>query len=313
MALDRHPFATLAAALALCTLATPARADDDDLVAPPPSKTRPAKPAKKDKDAGKKKKAKPGAAKSGPAAAAPSDGDRDPAALGASPADAAPQLDEPVIEAPPHASSYKAGAAPAKKVYDAPKPETPPATASENKKAEPPPLPEADLGFDLLGATAPEKPAEVDPRVAQRRSMLTYHQASGLVTAAAMIGTVVLGQLNYSDRFAAGGDSSGRFELAHTLVATGTTAAFAAAGLLAVFAPVPYERKDDGLDSAMVHKICLGGATVGMATEIGLGILTVKREGYANQGPLAAVHLGVGYATAALLFAGAAFIIFLPS
>ncbi len=154
------------------------------------------------------------------------------------------------------------------------------------------------LDFDFLGDPAPV--AQVDDKlVEKRRWMLTLHQGVGFGLTALMAGTMVSGQLNYSDRFA--GPSSGRFETVHGVLAASTLAAFAAAGLLAYLAPVPLEKKAEGIDRVTLHKIGMIGATVGMVAQGVLGVATQRREGYANQGTLAVAHLAIGYATLACM------------
>lgn len=140
-------------------------------------------------------------------------------------------------------------------------------------------------------------------QVDTRRSMLQWHQGMGITTTALMAATVVLGQLSYSDRFG-GGASTGQFEIWHSTFEAATVLAFTGAGLLAILAPVPYEKKSSGVDTITVHKYSMLVATIGMATEVPLGIYTVAREGYTDQATLALVHLVLGYVTAAALGTG---------
>jgi hypothetical protein len=118
----------------------------------------------------------------------------------------------------------------------------------------------------------------------------------------------VIGQLNYSDRFA-NGPSTGRFELTHEITASATLLAFAATGLLALLAPTPIP-KEGGFDRLTVHKLAMGTAAVGMAAEVVLGLYTASREGYLNQPDFAAVHLAIGYLTFAALSLGIGVIVF---
>ena len=158
----------------------------------------------------------------------------------------------------------------------------------------------ADLGFDLLGAPAAAKvDAELEQKIGARRALLTLHQGVGFALVGAMAGTMISGQLNYLDRF--GGPSTGRYEGAHTVLAAATIGTFAATGLLAYFAPVPIARERQGIDRVAVHELGMIGATVGMVAEATLGILTAKREGFANQSSLAGAHLAIGYATFAFM------------
>ena len=181
----------------------------------------------------------------------------------------------------------------------------------EGEAREPSAAPPPGMDFDLLpekSAAGPDALA-LESKVNLRRGMLQYHQIFGIATAVLMIGTVVTGQLNYSDRFG-GGSSGGQFEIWHSGLEAATVLSFATTGLLALFAPVPFEKKSEGIDTVTVHKWSMLVATIGMASEIPLGIYTVSREGYVNQGTMALAHLIIGYITAAALTAGAAAIFF---
>ena len=168
-----------------------------------------------------------------------------------------------------------------------------------------------DLGFDLLGpdAAAP-KPVPVDEaKVKLRRKMLTWHPLLGIGLLICETATIVVGQLNYNDRFG-GGPSSGRYELPHAVLAGTTTVLFAGTGLLAALAPNPIGKDHQGVDRVLVHKIGMIAATVGMLAEIGLGIYTAHREGYLNQASYARAHLIIGYSTAAATYVGVGSIVF---
>jgi len=125
---------------------------------------------------------------------------------------------------------------------------------------------------------------------------------------AATLGTVVFGQINYSDRFA--GPSSGKYETVHSVFAYTSFTMFVATGALAIFAPSPFAKNALGLDRITIHRIGMYGAAAGMIAQIVLGILATQHEGYAAQQGLAEAHLGIGYATAALMAAGVGAIIF---
>jgi hypothetical protein len=171
--------------------------------------------------------------------------------------------------------------------------------------------PSGDMDFDLLPqhAQSNEEATEIEGKIKTRRAMLQWHQAFGITTAILMAGTVVTGQLNYSDRFGAGG-SSGQYEAWHDTLEAATVVSFATAGLLAVLTPTPFEHKSDGVDTVTVHKWSMLIATIGMGAEVPLGIWTVTREGYTNQGTLALTHLIIGYVTAAALTTGASALFF---
>jgi hypothetical protein len=170
-----------------------------------------------------------------------------------------------------------------------------------------------DLDFDLLGPEA--KPVSADAgkvdegKVALRRKLLTYHPLLGIGLLACETATVVLGQLNYTDRFG-GGPSSGRYERAHLLLAASTAVLFVGTGSLALLAPNPLGKKHQGLDRVLLHKIGMFTATAGMATEIALGIYTTRREGYLNQESFARAHLVIGYVTLVASYFGVGSIVF---
>lgn len=161
---------------------------------------------------------------------------------------------------------------------------------------------DAPLSFELLPpeARSPEELAKADALqrvIDRRRKLLELHQGFGIATAALLAATVVVGQLSYSDKF--GGGNTGKYELAHGLLEAGATASFASAGLLALFAPVPFEKGQSGLGSITIHKWAMITATAGYAAELVLGVLTVSREGHLNQQSIAEAHLVTGYVTAA--------------
>lgn len=170
----------------------------------------------------------------------------------------------------------------------------------------------ADLNFDLLDEgkkpDAGPSPEELKRRAAIergariRRPMLTAHQALGFATLAALTATVVIGHLNYYDKYQSG-DFSGRYSLAHEGLGIGTSILFGATGLLAVFAPNPYP-KPIRLDTALIHKISMILATAGMVTQVILGPVTANRVGRLDQGSLALAHVVTGYATWAFMATG---------
>jgi hypothetical protein len=193
----------------------------------------------------------------------------------------------------------------AQSVQPAAPPEQP---APQPPPAEPPPAPEASLDFNLLGDAKPG--LLVDENASRRRrTLLQLHQAAGLGLFAIALGNTVVGQLNYSDRFA-NGPSTGRYELAHQITAYTTVGAFAATGLLALFAPTPLPKESGSWDRISWHKLAVGAATAGIAAEAVLGIWTARREGFQNQSDLAAVHLAIGYFTFAAISLGVGVIVF---
>ena len=172
---------------------------------------------------------------------------------------------------------------------------------------EAPPAKPAD-DFDLL---PPEKPPDaaalarqdaLSGSLSRRRKLLELHQIGGLTTLVAMAGTVILGQLNYADKYGGGGDT-GRFRTAHQIFAYSTAGVFAATGLFALLAPSPFE-KPLRLDTATLHKTAMIVATAGMVTQIVLGIASSRAEGRLAQRDWALAHQIVGYTTFAATAAG---------
>lgn len=194
---------------------------------------------------------------------------------------------------------------------DAPRPQL--LLAQRQKQHPPRPPPKAGAkpppdDFDLLPKEAVPDPAalarqqELERKLTQRRAMLGYHQLGGLVTLAGLTGTVVLGQLNYLDKYGGHGDK-GTYRLWHRWTAISTTAVFAGTASLALFAPVPLEKKPR-LDTATLHKIAMAVASAGMVTQIVLGFVTASKEGQVVQRDFALAHQIVGYTTLAAALTG---------
>src|SRR5205807_6399750 len=99
-----------------------------------------------------------------------------------------------------------------------------------------------------------------------------YHQIAGIAMLTSMTATVVLGQLNYNDKYGGGGDV-GTYHTWHKAMGYTTAVLFAGTAALAIFAPVPIEKKTRW-DTATVHKVAMTVATAGMVTQIVLGIVT---------------------------------------
>jgi hypothetical protein len=153
------------------------------------------------------------------------------------------------------------------------------------------------LDFDLLGQPPPVVQQD-DSRMRLRRRMLSAHQGVGLGLVALELGTTVVGQLNYNDRFGSDPPSTARYQNAHAALAYSTLGVFAVNGLIALLAPSPKARTYR-MDRVMVHRIGMGLATAGMIAQGVLGAYTREREGRLDQQRLARAHLAVGYATAA--------------
>jgi hypothetical protein len=172
--------------------------------------------------------------------------------------------------------------------------------------------PPGDLDFDLMGGDAHGSPVEdaararrlaaIDRAVRRRRPMLQAHQALGFVTLGLLAATLVIGQLNYVDKYG-GGDDNGRFYAAHLGLGVTTTLSFTATGLVALFAPNPYP-KPVRADAALLHKVSMALAAAGMVTQLVLGPVTAAHEGRLDQRDYALAHLVTGYATFAFMATG---------
>ena len=191
-------------------------------------------------------------------------------------------------------------------------PATSPDTASESAPpavaAEPSAATSAgasDFDFDLLPPPPPPTALDLDRlhQVDSRRSMLRTHQILGLSTLALMTATVVLGQLSYNDMYGGGGQS-GNLRLPHRILAYTTTGSFIATASFSLFAPTPYPKDHNGVDTAMVHKVANGVAAAGMVAQVALGFVTARAADAGNGRHLhtyARAHQVVGYATLASL------------
>jgi hypothetical protein len=167
---------------------------------------------------------------------------------------------------------------------------------------------DSDLDFDLLGEAKPPPVVEETPAMRQRRKMLGIHQGLGLGLLALQATTIVVGQLNYNDKF--GDANTGRYERTHAVLAYTTVAVFATQGLLGVLAPDRPEKIDRGFDRVTLHKIAMFTAAAGIVAQAGLGFYTARREGYLDKQDFGRAHLVVGYATAAAVATGVAAFVF---
>jgi hypothetical protein len=164
------------------------------------------------------------------------------------------------------------------------------------------------LDFDLLGDAPPPAPSASDRRMARRRWMLDTHQLVGIGLLASQVGTTVVGQLNYNDKF--GDSNTNRYKLSHAVLSYTTLGLFVANGGLGLFAPSPPAKVSRGLDRVTLHKIAMYTAAAGMAAQAGLGLYTQARDGYQNQQDIGRIHLAVGYATMAAVAAGVGVLVF---
>jgi hypothetical protein len=164
------------------------------------------------------------------------------------------------------------------------------------------------MDFDLLepAPTAAEAPRLMDPKlekaIAFRRTMLTVHQGLGIATAVTLATTVVVGQLNFNDRYRGFGDT-GRYRRWHKGLVIGSSSLFAGTGLLGLLAPTPF-KKEFRWDTITFHKIFMAVATAGMLAQWALGLSTRNQEGQLSQVDLARAHQAVGYVTMGALSAG---------
>ncbi|NOK03709.1 MULTISPECIES: hypothetical protein [Myxococcus] len=162
------------------------------------------------------------------------------------------------------------------------------------------------LDFDLLEPAEAAAAAQVDPdlekRIGRRRTMLKLHQGLGFAMAAGLVGTTVVGQLQFNDSFRGGGDDRNLLGL-HRGLAIGTSALFATVGLLGVLAPEPFE-KEFRWDTITVHKMFMALATVGMVAQIVLGIMATDRFGRLSETDIATAHQISGYVTLGAVSAG---------
>jgi len=184
----------------------------------------------------------------------------------------------------------------------------------QERPTPPPPAPAPDAAtrgdqdFDLL---APEKPPDEAAKerdrqlmrdLGRRRTMLQLHQLGGYATMATVTAAVVLGQINYLDKYGGGGDT-GRWITPHAIAAFTAAGVFTATGLLAILAPSPLE-KPLRVDTATLHKIAMAVATAGMVAQVVLGPITASKEGQLSQRDFALAHQIVGYTTLVATYAG---------
>jgi len=210
----------------------------------------------------------------------------------------APAFAQQAPDAPP-APEQKA-APPAQAVQVAPAPQQPPMPPLVTTP--PPAPPTSSDDFDLL-APAPVLDAAqlaqakvLEEKLATRRTMLGLHQVAGFVNLAGVTTAVVLGQLNYHDKYGGGGDTE-KYIKAHAIAAYSSAGIFAATGLLALLAPSPIDQPTR-LSTATVHKSLMAVATAGMVAQVVLGVVAAAKQGNISQRDYALAHQIVGYTTA---------------
>ena len=179
----------------------------------------------------------------------------------------------------------------------------PPAGQPEGRMPAPP-----DQDFDLLAPQkAPDeatraRDVELMRQLGRRRTMLRLHQLGGYATMATLTVAVVLGQINYLDKYGGGGDT-GRWITPHAIAAFTAAGVFTATGLLAILAPSPLE-KPAHVDTVTLHRIAMAVATAGMVAQVVLGPITASKEGRVSQRDFALAHQIVGYSTLVATYTG---------
>lgn len=222
-----------------------------------------------------------------------------------------PDAPPPPSDAPAAPPPSDAPAAPLPSDAPAPATDAPPTTDATPPTTPPlPTKPPDSFDFDLLGGQ-PQQPLALVPdakkleherKVKLRRRVLTLHQGFGFTTLALLAVTLVVGQLNYLDKYG-GGDLTGRYQPYHLTLAITSSAMFAATGSLALIAPNPF-KKEYKADRAMLHKVMMALATAGMAAQLVMGPISSRLDGNLNQRNLALGHLVTGYATWAFMATG---------
>lgn len=183
------------------------------------------------------------------------------------------------------------------------------ARAQEAPSPAPAPSPSSgggDFDFDFAepqkeDPDAARRALDIDKKVRLRRNMLTAHQVFGFTTLALLAATLVVGTLNYVDKF--DGDFTNRYAGPHLGLAVASSATFTTGALLGLLAPNPYP-KPVKLDAALFHKIFMATAAACFVTQLILGPVSASREGHLDQPDLALAHLVVGYGAFAFMTAG---------
>jgi hypothetical protein len=170
--------------------------------------------------------------------------------------------------------------------------------------------PALDFDFFVGQASKPATPnltadpaaTEIEAKSQTRRWMLKVHQTLGITTWALMVGTVVVGQLNYNQLWGGGGGST-KWQTPHRVLVLSTSILFATTAAFSILAPTPYD-KPLRLDTGLVHRIAVIGATLGMVSEAVLGWITTHQANAGNPHNLrtmARTHQIIGYSTLGFL------------
>lgn len=152
------------------------------------------------------------------------------------------------------------------------------------------------------GIASPLTPQSRKSELHLRRAMLTAHQIGGFLTVASMIATVYYGQKSLLDPNS--GQRSDPYRLPHQLFVTTTIVLYSATGLLAVFSPPPFIRRDE-FNTITVHKTLAWIHFLGMVVTPILGGTILKRGPIGRYVDLnqARFHQISGYVTAGALAA----------
>jgi hypothetical protein len=162
--------------------------------------------------------------------------------------------------------------------------------------------------FDLFGDTEQKQAELADPelehQIHKRRSMLKTHQILGLTTLGLMTATAVVGQINYGHMYGSNADGNDNFRVPHMVLSYTTAASFLTTAGFSVLAPEPVERETHGIDTVVLHKIAVIGASAGMLAQAGLGFSAARSAdaGHPTRpGDLAAIHQVIGWTTLGFL------------
>lgn len=139
--------------------------------------------------------------------------------------------------------------------------------------------------FRRIGITSQLGPEQRQKELGWRRTFLTLHQTSGLVTWGLMAGSIALGQLWLDGQL----DSP----VWHRRLVYSTIATYSLTGLLAIITPPPFERRDE-FSSISFHKLAAWIHFAGMIATPILGRITRSSNDYYKS---ARLHQKVAYLT----------------
>jgi hypothetical protein len=157
-------------------------------------------------------------------------------------------------------------------------------------------------GAAAAGSSSDAEALELSRQSHTRRWMLKTHQALGITTWASMLATVIVGQLHYNQIYGGGGGDL-KWRTPHRALVISTSVLFAATASFSILAPTPH-KKPLRLDTGLVHRIAVIGATLGMVTQGVLGWITARQAEAGNPHNLrgmALTHQIVGYTTLGFL------------